>query len=303
MKINLFGLDSNTIGQNVMRYIHGCEQPIGIMEYNYPEMKRILSKAMTPYEYHLISLGYGIDCQRIKQKEIAVKLGISEAEVSKIGHEAMDKVKASPYKVQLEKLMLTVQEISRYIGELNDSLEAEKTDSKVLKETSYRLQAAEMKLAESEKARKLLEKEKAYLTHDNNRLEKELEASKAKLEITYDKANELNARLRHEKAFSDSIINAFYGTLESLETQMETAMQRARENLVGHSKNLKQFEDDLDSIGFSEEAKDAMVRASIKTLGTLCDLNPRSLRKMIGAKLAAEVASKLEKADLHLKKG
>ena len=298
-KFNLFGLKNNTVGQNVMRYVLGCEQPIGILEYNYPEMKRILSKAMTTYEYRVISLGYGIDCQRIGQKEIATKLDIPVTKVSEIGHKAMNKVKLSPYKVQLENLIPTAQEISQHIVELNDELEMSKTSSKALKEAKYRLEAMNNRLKNSENTRKQLETDKARLSYENEQLTKKLADSQIELKEQLNKITELTRRSIDEKARVGTVIEAFCDAVAHLEEGFHHSVEETMKSLTGIVANAKTAMC-LEELNLSAEALDALNRVGIGTITDLCKMTFRGLTSMVGKKCASEIRSKLQNEGLRL---
>ncbi len=299
MKKYLFGLKGNTIGQNVMRYVLECEQPIGILEYNYSEMKQILSKAMTPYEYHLISLGYGIDCQRIEQKQIAVRLGISEIKVSEIGHKAMNKVKASPYKVQLESLIPTAQEISQRFEKLNDELETAKGNSKALKEATYRLEATANRLKASESARKQLEADNARLSYENEHLAKKLAGFRIELKGQQIRIAELTRRSVDEKARVGAIIEAFCDAVAHLEEGLHHSVEETMKPLTGIVANAKTAMC-LEELNLSKEALDALNRVGIVTVAGLCKMTFRGLTSMVGKKHASGIRDKLQDKGLCL---
>lgn len=298
MKRNLFGLTRNTVGQNVMRYVLGCEQPIGILEYNYSEMKQILSKAMTPFEYRLISLGYGIDCQRIDQKQIAVELGISEIKVSEIGHKAMNKVKASPYKVQLEALIPTAREISQRFAELEERLEKAEASSKALKETKYRLEASANQLKTSESRRKQLETENAHLSYENEQKSKRLAKAQTEVQEMQAKVAEMVRQSDSEKAKVNDIIEAFCNAVAHLEEGIHCSVEETMKSLTGLVANASITS--LEELNLSTEASRALNRVGVNTITGLCKMSFRSLTSMVGKKHATEIRGKLQNNGLTL---
>lgn len=292
MKMNIFGIKSNTIGQNVIRAIEGCEQPIGILPYNYGKMIQILADALTTEEFDLISRGFGINCQRREQKIIATELGLTEPKVSEIARRAIRKLQASPYKVQLEKLVPTISELA----ELIESLQSQELDLKKHKKVERRLVATEKSLKESIESVKRLETENARLSYENERLAKKLTDSKVELE-------KLQVKIAEEKARGDIVMKAFSDNVEKLERDFHASMENAKKAFIGSLAAADMTNRTLEGLHLSKEAVVALEKIHVNRLGRLCEMTPRGLTKMVGKKFSDEIQRKLHEAGLSLRAG
>ena len=118
VKKNFFGTNKKTAGQNLVFRLFGCEHEVGIPSYNYDNAIKIMSTALDPIELAIYCKGFGLNCPRQTQKEIAADLGMTPLEVCAICWKALDKLKTQPSKAQLKGLIVTLENLFSKIEKL-----------------------------------------------------------------------------------------------------------------------------------------------------------------------------------------
>lgn len=279
-KENIFGINSRTPGQNLMRAVTNSDQPIGIPPYNYDQMIDIMNKALGAEEVDLLCRGYGINRERQLQKEIAADLGVDTAEISPRAHRAVEKLQASPFKAQLRALVPTLEELFASIM---------KNASASSKELEY----TRALLKQSEAARKACEVENSRLSYEIENVNKKLAEKGIQLAKSQARAADLYSQAVREKARANAVKKAFDETLEDAREKFATAVANT-EVSVGT----------LDGLHLSEEVMSRLKRAGIRNLNMLCSMNTHSLSKLgVGGKNLAEIQKRLSENGLSLRVG
>ena len=283
MKENVFGIQERTPGQNLMRAVTNSDQPIGIPPYNYDQMLVIMRKALDPDEVDLLCRGYGFYCERKLQKEISAELGVDPKEVSVRAHRAVEKLQASPFKMQLRKLVPSLEELFAAI-EAYDDLDA---SVKAIKELEHRYDDVKARLRQSEDACDGLESENARLAYDLEAVGKKLTAAETQL------AEARNQVIR-EMARAEAVQKAFNATMESAKVNFAAAVASAEINSAGT----------FEGLGLSKEALSALSRIGVNTLKGLCNMSDHALSRLgVGSKNLAEIKRRLKESGLSLRAG
>ena len=293
-KENIFGINSRTPGQNLMRAVTNSDQPIGVPQYNYDQMMDIMNKALGADEVDLLCRGYGFNRERQMQKEIAADIGVDTAEISLRTHRAVEKLQASPFKSQLRALVPTLEELFASIIDLrnaNETLKNAGTSSKTVEDLKHRYQHAQALLNQSETARKAFEAENARLSYEVENANKKLAAKETQLSESQARVTDLHSQVVREKARADAVKKAFDETLEDAREKFATAVANA-EVSVGT----------LEGLHLSEEVMNRLKRAGVRNLNMLCSMNTHSLSKLgVGGKNLAEIQKRLSKNGLSLR--
>lgn len=296
-KISVFGIESNTVGQNVMRIVEGCEQPIGIPDYNLDQMKKIMIEALTPAEYDIVSRGFGIDCQRQKQNAIAKQIGKTNKQISEISWNAIRKLQTSPYKVQLEKLVPTIKETWRLVKQLKTASASQEELSKV----KLRLGSTQRKFLEAQESCKCLEKTNASISYDNEVLRKKLNDSEVKIKDLQVKMMDLIRQSDDEKASVTRVIKAFCEATNNLERDFHASTEATMKTLTGLVANVGVTMCSIDELNLSNEVITRLKRVGLHDTRKLTKTSFRELTKMVGKQFAYEIEGKLHEKGLFLK--
>lgn len=292
-KKNVFGTADFTPGQNLVNSLNGFKSyhPFGILECNYKKIEKIFDSALNEEEKDFLNRGFGFGRPRQKQNEIAAELGLDPNYVSKVSREAIEvKLQKSPYKGQLKALVPTMEDVNRLVakGMARDDSE------KLLGEYKYRLDASKSSIAAAEKAKEKAEDALARKEHEVQMMKiqlKKLETSRA---IATERILELEAE-----------INGLKNTNEVARRRMRAAYDKLESVIfdsISDTSN-KPATTGIEELGLSDEAKNALSKAGIKDLNTLCNMGQHTLTKMgLGQKNISEIKEALKKKGLSLKK-
>ncbi len=293
-KENVFGINSRTPGQNLMRAVTNSDQPIGIPQYNYDQMMSIMNKALNTDEVDILCRGYGINCKRQLQKDIATELGIDTTEISLRAHRAVEKLQTSPFKAQLRALVPTLEELFVSIIDLrsaNETLKNAGTSDKTVEELRHRYQHMQTLFEQSEIACKKYEAENARLSYEIETANKKLEAVKSQLAESQAHVANLINQVNCEKALAESVKKVFDQTL-----------QEAKTNFAARIASIHVNSGTLEGLHLSEEVKHRLQNVGICNIETLCSMTTRSLSKLgVGGKYLTEIQKGLSESGLSLR--
>lgn len=292
MKKNIFGTSSFTPGQNLVRalnnFVQEADYTVGILKHRYAEMVKVFNEALTIQEQEIICRGFGFGCEPQKQNVIAEELNLTPTEVSVMARKAVNKLKKSPYKVQLMGLVYTYDEVDTLVAQ---SL-VESDASKQLDEYKYRLNAAQTAIERTEK-------EKAAAM-DNL----------AKTEHLLRRANSELKKLEEENLEGQQQILKLEAEIERLKSGNDVARRRMR--AVFDKIESVVFDGDpddttasagMDSLELPSDVTQALSRAGITDLETLCNTSKHALIKLgVGQKNVDKIKEALKKKGLTLKK-
>ena len=282
-----------TPSQNLMSAVLGIDQPIGIPEYEQAKMFAIIERALTADEVELLRRGYGFGQKRQSQKEISTDMGIDYRDVSRRAHTAIKKLQASPYKNQLKALIPTVDDLLATISELkklNEGLVRAQADPESVRALKHRLQQVQQELTRVEAARRKSEADKAQLEYEINQALKATEATKAQLA----KAQQYIARLT-----SDVVRER--ARVESIQSIFNQAFKDAQDKFKEDYNDADPKANALAELNLSIPAAQALRRAGIYSLDTLCTTSIRSLSKLGVGKHLGEIKAKLFERGITLR--
>lgn len=288
-KSNLFGTIKNTAGQNLLEAVTNIAQPIGILPYNYHKIYKIFEEALDSEEADMLRKGFGFDCPRQTQKQIADELGVDPSEVSKRAHAAIEKLQASPYKGRLKALAPTLEEINTLIVNGNRATDAELKS----KEYFHRLRNAQRELEKAEEAARTLEASMTKLRHDLCQAQTTIEQMTAERDVAKRRILELEARVKAETSHNTAARKKFREIVNRLESDIfdEDTEITPADTVVG-----------VDDLHLSEGASKALKRVGIKDLSKLCAMGERTLIKLqVGKDNVKEIKEALRKRSLSLK--
>ena len=300
-KENIFGLKENTAGQNIHHAVIGGDSAIGIPPYNYGALLDIFKRALRPDEVDLLCRGFGLFQARQSQKEIATELGISRPEVSRKAHAYVEKLKKSPYKMEIKRLSRTPEDLFSEIDSLknqNAQLRADmarhdatdKSASKLQKATEHRLNAALTRASKAEAENLQLKSKLAATEHDLASSRKESDALRS-----------INGRLNLE--FAKLLDQSCEVDTENILGQLlgEFA-EKLKKEFSARVKAAKPKSNVFCIFDFSSETEKALRAAGIHTTERLCRQRAQNLRAMkVPQKSVEEIISKLAERGLSLR--
>ena len=267
MKTNTFGIKDLTPGQNIVKAIRGLQNDdyiIGIPPYNYQKMYRIFDSILKAEEINILKKGFGFECDRVQQNEIAKELGWTKEQVSQTARKAIAKLQASPFKKQLLALEPSVEELYS----LAETAMKSKAEIRTTKELSHRLENAQRNLDEANQRNRAMEAELSAKAYEVETLEKRVEAERK------DKENASRKLARLEKT-----------------------LKKVHEDFFGAS-----TKNPLDSLGISQEAVNRLKKAGIHDVEALTRNTRRNLTKVgIGQDNIKSIEQALKSRGLYLR--
>ncbi|MBP5648079.1 hypothetical protein J6X04_02220 [Candidatus Saccharibacteria bacterium] len=282
-KNNIFGRSSRTPGQNLIIAITNvAECPIGIPPYNYQKMFKIFDSALTKEEKDLLLRGFGFNCEKQLQKQIAAESNMDPNQISKMAHKAIKKLQASPYKGQLKKLVPDIKEIYE-LAEKGLRFSGEDQEKK---ELFFRLQSSKENEARLSQTIKAYSEKLARAQHEQESLQKQLAEAKSDNKMAAKTISSLEEKLAAKN--------------EALASARERYRQKEAE-IFGEEATTNSFT--LQSLGLSDKLIASLNAVGIKDIATLCSLSSQALSKMsIGQKGISDIKSALKTRGLSLKK-
>lgn len=282
MKRNLFGTMNRTPGQNLIIALTNDDETTGIPPYNYTKMYRVFKEAgLSEFEVDVLRKGFGFDMPRHKQNQIAQEYNMDEKVIKKTAHCAVDKLKESPFKMQLKKLAPTLKELYELAGK---GL-VRKKESQEARETTFRLEQAKKAAERLEEALLNLSKTNAQLEYENERLQKKLQAKDKDLNKARSTIVAQNEENMAQKAALSSAREKY--------RKAEAVIFGPDEDGASPS---------IENLKLTMETKKSLDRAGISDVGTLCKMSLHSLAKMgVGQNSIAEVRKELAKRGLDLR--
>lgn len=264
-KKNIFGVQSNTPGQNLMRAITGSENSLGIPPYNYGLMMNILNSALSVDEVELCKRGFGFDREPQLQKEIAADLGVAVQDISDRAHIIVKKLQRSPYKAQLKALAPSLDDIFALIANLraeNGKLQESSTSNEAVAGLKRQCKKTKMSLERLKKA--------------NASLSYELDKANDKITTLESQFAEYQKQTIREKAHADAVKTVFEETIKVLSETVEEANVKFIAAVANAEIKVKTLED----LGLSKGIMNCLERGGIYDLETLCNTDERSLSSL-----------------------
>lgn len=301
MKRKIFGSINYTPGRNLALEVMGCQNaydmPIGIPEYNYSKALEIAKKALKPEEFDLICRGFGFNRPRQKNKEIAMELKTTPECITAMAARAMAKLQASPYKMQLSSLMPTPDELIDMVMKL----QREAVSSKELKEAKHRLETAESKLSEANKAKYRLEQQNQALSYEKDQLTRKLRVAEASLAENNTRIAKLSSELDLSKALVEAARAGYTESITELMTVFTEEVNKVTEKYTAKIGAVK-VRNGLESLGLSPQILRKLQQVGITTIDQLIRESRRSLSKLrFSAKELSEIEVKLKEKGLSLR--
>ena len=300
-KENIFGSVHNTAGQNIHHAVIGGDSSIGIPPYNYGPLLDIFKRALRPDEVDLLCRGFGLLKPRQAQKEIAIDLGISRAEVSRRAHIYVGKLEKSPFKMEIKALARTAEDLFSEIDSLKNQISqlqagmaqldaADKNTSKLQKAAEHRLNAALTRASKAEAENLQLKSKLAATEHDLASSRKESDALRS-----------INGRLNLEYAkLLDQ--SQEVDTDEILGTLLDEFTQKFKKEFSARVEAAKPKSNVFCIFDFSSETEKALRAAGIHTTERLCRQRAQNLRAMkVPQKSVEEIIEKLAERGLSLR--
>lgn len=300
-KENIFGSVHNTAGQNIHHAVIGGDSSIGIPPYNYVPLLKIFKRALRPNEVDLLCRGFGLLKPRQAQKEIAIDLGISRAEVSRRAHIYVGKLEKSPFKMEIKALARTAEDLFNEIDSLKNQVSqlqagmsqlsaASKTASKLQGAAEHRVNNA---LARANKA----EAEKLQLEGKLAATERDLESSRKETAALRDLNGKLN--LEHAKLLDRSYE---VDTEDILGQLLGEFAKKLKKEFSARVEAAKPKSNVFCIFDFSSETEKALRAAGIHTTERLCRQRAQNLRAMkVPQKSVEEIIEKLAERGLSLR--
>lgn len=300
-KENIFGSVHNTVGQNVHHAVIGGDSSIGIPPYNYGPLLNIFKRALCPDEVDLLCRGFGLSMPRQSQKEIAANLGISGYEVSRKAHTCVEKLKRSPYKMEIKALARTAGDLFSEIDSLKNQISqlqagmsrlsaTSKTASSLQKAAEHRVNNALARASKAEAEKLQLEGKLAATEHDLESSRKEIAALKA-----------LNGRLNLEHA---KLLDQLYkvDTEDIFDQILGEFAEKLKKEFSSRVKAAKPKRNVFSIFSFSAKTEKALRTAGIYTTERLCQQRAQNLRAMkVRQESVEEVIEKLAERGLSLR--
>lgn len=301
MKGKIFGSIHYTAGRNLAIEVKECQNaydvPIGIPEYNYSKALEIAKKALTPKEFDLICRGFGFNRPRQQNKEIAEELKTTPESVTAMAARAMAKLQASPYKAQLCALIPTPNELIDTVMRL----QREAVSSKELKATRHRLETAENKLLEANKAKHQLEQQNQALSYERDQLTRKLRVAEASLAENNTRIARFSSELDQSKALAEAARAGYTESISELMNLFTEGVNEVTEKYAAKIGAVK-VRNGLETLGLDPQILAKLKRVGITTIDELVREDKRSLSRLrFSAKELAEIEVKLKERGLKLR--
>lgn len=296
-KENIFGSVHNTAGQNIHHAVIGGDSSIGIPPYNYGPLLNIFKRALRPDEADLLCRGFGLLKPRQAQKEIAIDLGISRAEVSRRAHIYVGKLEKSPFKMEIKALARTAEDLFSEIDALKNQvsrLQASISRSNTASENAGSLRKAAEHRANNAIARaNKAEAKNLQLEGKLAATERDLESSRREVAALRDILAKLN--LEHAKLLD-----------QSYEVDTEDILGEFAEKLIkefsARVKAARPKGNVFCIFNFSNKTEEALRAANIHTTERLCMQSKKNLHDMkVSQKCVEEIIAKLAERGLSLR--
>lgn len=290
---NICGSITRTAGQNLMTAITGCEQEVGIPTCRYNQAIAIMKKALKADELNLLCRGFGIGdgFERQSQKEIALELSVEPGEISRIMHEIIGKLQASPYKSQLRALVPSTNELQRALT-LYDRGETNTGEMKALR---YKFESAQKEINQLKEDLKVTEKCKSAVQRELNGVYKKLEEKEAHDKVQAKKIVELEGELLHAQKRSEAVKKAFDESISEFE-------EIARGKFIAKLDDFEVSVGTLEMLDLPDQALEALERVGIHDVSTLCNMTSGALNRLgVGMTNLRNIKRGLEANGLSLK--
>ena len=256
MKRNQCGSKEKSATRNLLIAVMGDQNiPYGIPPYNKDKMIQIIESAIKDKTLvEIFYKCYGLNGhERMQQKDVAAEVGIPDYQVSNLVKECVNRLRQSPYKMQLRSLMVSEVELF---------------------DKASRTESAERQLETLQAEIAKLKAEKTRLTEQNEILSKECKESWKRVERLKTESKEKDKRIAIEKARAEGANNSYNQLIDQLKGLPEKASMNYLRNVSTEMAKYLTFED----LDLSEQIIAALHRAGIKNVSVLCSLSAKALR-------------------------
>lgn len=281
MKRNQCGSKEKSATRNLLIAVMGDQNiPYGIPPYNKDKMIQIIESAIKDKTLvEIFYKCYGLNGhERMQQKDVAAEVGIPDYQVSNLVKECVNRLRQSPYKMQLRSLMVSEVELF---------------------DKASRTESAERQLETLQAEIAKLKAENTRLAEQNEILSKECKESWKRVERLKTESKEKEKRAMHEKAKADVTYESFVNLTIQVKTLVDNATIGLTRNISEEAAKRLTFEEDLE---LDKPIISSLHRAGIKSVSTLCSLNERSLTKLgVSQEYVKIIKKALAKYNLTLK--
>lgn len=279
----IFGSKNLPVGVNIANAVRGWNEQIGIPDSRLHEVDAIFKKALTPQEYEVARLGFGLLCELKLQNAIAIEIGVEANRVSAIASNVRDKLQKAPYRGKLLRMVPSLEDVMK--------AHASYTDQK----TVLNSQCAQIRGLRTQIDH--LKAEKAALEAENDALKDERAALAKRLEDAKESA-------KRARSVSSEV-------LERMEKASAMATSKFEENfdkLVGETKSLaikamkESFRDTFDEV--LGDSAEYLRGFGINSLGILTRMSRRNLTGIkVPEEKIVEIETRLALFGLSLRAG
>lgn len=300
-KENIFGSKDNTAGQNIYHAVIGGNPAIIIPDYNYGPLLDIFTRALRPDEVDLLCRGFGLLKPRQTQKEIAISIGISRVEISRRAHVYVNKLKKSPYKMEIKALGRAPKDLNAEINSRDSQISQLQAGMAQLnaanKNASSSQRAAEHRVNNALARANKAEAEKLQLEGKLAAKERDLESSRKEAAALRDINGKLN--LEYAKLLDQS---SEVDTEDILGQLLGEFAEKLKKEFSARVKAAKPKSNVFCIFNFSAETEKALRTAGIHTTERLCRQRAQNLRAMkVPQKSVEEIIAKLAERGLSLR--
>lgn len=280
MKINANGSINYLPGENLANAIldtqilSGSRCPVGIPPQRISEALEIMKEALEDDEWGILRKGFGLNCERMSQKDIATNMGLTPNTVSDIMWAGVKKLQQAKYKNRLRALIptnaylyqametrKTIAKAEREIAGYKDGI---REREQCIEQLKAQLQNAEER---SEALRKQLTEARQQTSQSTGRvmqLMSEVEALR--------KENENLQASQQQMAMTFQTLQRVFGSVGA--TAATLIEEQAEEQAAKAATSTA-----VDEVFFGEILR-LLQRAGINDLATLCGCTERSLTSL-----------------------